>query len=199
MVVDKIACRSEIADLRRKCDRYAESEEKWKRKTQMLQKMCNDLNTVMRRYITDVVAKKEKVAPLKITRSVGLQVMTDRNRAARAGQAQQQVNAKSTGAAIRNQNTANNHQQQQVSRPPVQPQQGATIQLAQNVRAIPISNTNSANIMRTAQQSPAVNSRVRIHKCTFFKDLLTFYFSSRLCRLASRLSALHRTRIKLSL
>ena len=39
-----------------------------------LQKMCQDLNPVMRRYITDVQKEKEKVAPIKITRSVGLQV-----------------------------------------------------------------------------------------------------------------------------
>ena len=40
---------------------------------QSLQKMCQDLSTVMRRYITDVQKEKEQVAPIKITRSVGLQ------------------------------------------------------------------------------------------------------------------------------
>lgn len=81
-MVEMISCRSEIGELRRKCDAYEESSEKWKRKTQMLTKMCQDLNTVMRRYIVDVQNKpKDKVAPIKITRSVGLQVMTDRRRA----------------------------------------------------------------------------------------------------------------------
>ncbi len=47
--------------------------EKWKQKMQSLQKMCQDLSTVMRRYITDVQKEKEQVAPIKITRSVGLQ------------------------------------------------------------------------------------------------------------------------------
>ena len=49
--------------------------EKWKRKMQALQKMCQDLNTVMKRYITDVQKEKNQAAPIKITRSVGLQVI----------------------------------------------------------------------------------------------------------------------------
>lgn len=43
--------------------------------------MCMDLNTVMKRYIVDKQnSTKDKVAPIKITRSVGLQVVTDRHR-----------------------------------------------------------------------------------------------------------------------
>jgi hypothetical protein len=54
---------------------FQEMNEKWKRKMQALQKMCQDLNTVMKRYITDVQKEKNQAAPIKITRSVGLQVI----------------------------------------------------------------------------------------------------------------------------
>ena len=70
-----ILARSEIGDLRRKVDSYEQENELWKKKQQLLQKMCMDLNTVMKRYIVDKQnATKDKVAPIKITRSVGLQV-----------------------------------------------------------------------------------------------------------------------------
>ena len=79
MVTQKIAevlsARSEISVLRRKCDSFEEECEKWKKKQQLAQKMCADLNTVMKRYITDEQSKqKDRVTPIKITRSVGLQV-----------------------------------------------------------------------------------------------------------------------------
>ena len=79
LVTDKIAevisARSEIGDLRRKCDLFESENEKWKKKQQLLQKMCMDLNTVMKRYIVDQQnAQKDRNTPIKITRSVGLQV-----------------------------------------------------------------------------------------------------------------------------
>ena len=79
-VVEVISCRSEIGELRAKCDKYEESNEKWKRKTQALQKMCQDLNTVIKRYIIDVRNKKDNPTPIKITRSVGLQVSADQKK-----------------------------------------------------------------------------------------------------------------------
>merc|ERR1712223_1066237 len=49
--------------------------------------MCMDLNTVMKRYIVDEQNKqKDRVSPIKITRSVGLQVVTDRNRRSQGNQ-----------------------------------------------------------------------------------------------------------------
>ena len=54
--------------------------EKWKRKTQALQKMCQDLNTVIKRYIIDVKNKKDNPQPIKITRSVGLQVLAEQRK-----------------------------------------------------------------------------------------------------------------------
>ena len=70
-----ISARSEIGDLRRKVDSYEQENERWKKKQQLLQKMCMDLNTVMKRFIVDKQnSTKDKVAPIKITRSVGLQV-----------------------------------------------------------------------------------------------------------------------------
>ena len=79
-VVEVISCRSEIGDLRAKCDKYEEMNDKWKRKTQALQKMCHDLNTVIKRYIIDVKNQKDNPTPIKITRSVGLQVCADQRR-----------------------------------------------------------------------------------------------------------------------
>ena len=74
-IAESLTSKSTIGDLRRKCDAYEEDVEKWKRKTQMLQKMCQDLNTVMKRYIIDVQNKQDNPTPIKITRSVGLQVV----------------------------------------------------------------------------------------------------------------------------
>ena len=84
MVTNKIAelisARSTIGDLRRKCDKHEEDVKQWNLKTQMLQKVCSDLNTVMKRYILDVQNKQDNPTPIKITRSVGLQVVTDQAR-----------------------------------------------------------------------------------------------------------------------
>ncbi len=80
-IAEVLSARSEIGELRRKCDLFEQENEKWKKKQQLLQKMCMDLNTVMKRFIVDKQNNtKDKVAPIKITRSVGLQVVTDRNR-----------------------------------------------------------------------------------------------------------------------
>ena len=77
-IAEIISARSEIGDLRRKVDSYEQENERWKKKQQLLQKMCMDLNTVMKRFIVDKQnSTKDKVAPIKITRSVGLQVSWD--------------------------------------------------------------------------------------------------------------------------
>lgn len=76
-VVEMISCRSEIGVLRAKCDKLEEMNETWKSTTKTYQKMCQDLNTVVKRYVLDVQNKKENPTPIKITRSVGLQVLGD--------------------------------------------------------------------------------------------------------------------------
>ncbi|TRY68243.1 hypothetical protein TCAL_07468 [Tigriopus californicus] len=81
IMVEVLSGRSEIGKLRQKCDSYDENLELWKRKATALQKQCQDLNTVMRKYITDVKNRpQDKFTPIKITRSVGLQVVGDRKR-----------------------------------------------------------------------------------------------------------------------
>jgi hypothetical protein len=45
-----------------------------------LEKMCKDLSIVMQKYIVDAQKDKENAAPIKILRSVGLQVEFYRNR-----------------------------------------------------------------------------------------------------------------------
>ena len=79
-VVEVISCRSEIGELRAKCDKLEEMNETWQNTTKALQKMCQDLNTVVKRYVLDVQNKKDNPTPIKITRSVGLQVLGDPRR-----------------------------------------------------------------------------------------------------------------------
>ena len=74
--VETLTSRSTIGELRMKVDRCETVIEAWKKKSQALKKQCLDLNHVLRRFITD---KNENITigvvePVKITRSVGLQV-----------------------------------------------------------------------------------------------------------------------------
>ena len=45
-MVEVLSSRSEIGQLRRKCDRYDDCIDKWKKKAAALQKQCQDLNQV---------------------------------------------------------------------------------------------------------------------------------------------------------
>merc|ERR1719510_2264664 len=75
--VELLTNKSEVGKLRQQVDSYQETVERWKRRAGALSKLCTDLSTVMRKYITDTKTKgRDKVAPVRITRSVGLQVMT---------------------------------------------------------------------------------------------------------------------------
>ncbi len=42
-IVEMLSSRSEIGELRRRCDVYKEKDEKWKQKFQALLKMCQNL------------------------------------------------------------------------------------------------------------------------------------------------------------
>ena len=65
--------------------------EKWKKRAQALSKQCTDLSTVMKRYITESKNKpRERVTPVRITRSVGLQVMSPEQRRLHQQKQQQQ-------------------------------------------------------------------------------------------------------------
>ena len=74
IVAEQISSRSEIGELRRRCDAYAELNEKWKKKTQMLKKSVAQLNFVVKRFENEAKSGRKNPAPVKITRSVGLQV-----------------------------------------------------------------------------------------------------------------------------
>lgn len=76
-VIEVISCHSEIGDLRSKCDKLEHMNESFKTTTKALQKMCKDLDTVVKRYASDIQNKKDKATPIIITRSVGLQVSSD--------------------------------------------------------------------------------------------------------------------------
>ena len=82
--------RSEIGRLRQKVDSYDETIKKWKTRAQALSKQCTDLGTVMKKYITDSKNKpRDKVAPVRITRSVGLQVVSAERKLQQQRQEQQ--------------------------------------------------------------------------------------------------------------
>ena len=66
-----------MTNMRHQCDSFQETFEKWKRRDQALSKQCTDLSMVMRKYITDSNNRPRDmvlVAPVRINRSVGLQV-----------------------------------------------------------------------------------------------------------------------------
>ena len=94
--------RSEIGRLRQKVDSYDETIKKWKTRAQALSKQCTDLGTVMKKYITDSKNKpREKVAPVRITRSVGLQVVTQAERKLQLQRQEQQAKQKLNAAGSR--------------------------------------------------------------------------------------------------
>lgn len=73
--VELLTNKSELGKLRQQVDSYQETVERWKRRAGALSKQCTDLSTVMRKYITDTKHRgRDKVMPVRITRSVGLQV-----------------------------------------------------------------------------------------------------------------------------
>ena len=76
-MIEIMANKSEIGQLRQKVDSFQAKIDKWQQKAQALSKQNMDLGTVMKKYITDSKNRpKDRVTPVKITRSVGLQVMT---------------------------------------------------------------------------------------------------------------------------
>ena len=79
-MVEMISCRSEIGGLRAKCDKYEQINDEWKKKVASLQKMCQDMNTVINRLVSDLKNQKKNPVPMKITRSVGLQVSSEQRR-----------------------------------------------------------------------------------------------------------------------
>ena len=100
-MIELIKDRTEIGQLRKKVDSYEAKVEKWQARAQALSKQCTDLGTVMKKYITDVKNKPRdgaRVTPVKITRSVGLQVMTAAQR--NLQQQKQQLQLASGGARI---------------------------------------------------------------------------------------------------
>ena len=95
-MIELMTNRSEIGQLRQQVDSYKGKVEKWQQRAQALSKQCTDLGTVMKKYITDTKTRpRDKVTPVKITRSVGLQVMSaDQRRVQQQRQQQPQVPAR---------------------------------------------------------------------------------------------------------
>ena len=82
-VVEAIANRTEMGKLRRQVDTFGATIEVWRNRAAALTKQCTDLGTVMKKYVLDSKAAKGSgriVAPVRITRSVGLQVLPPERR-----------------------------------------------------------------------------------------------------------------------
>lgn len=75
-MIETVANRSEIGQLRRQVDSFNDSIKMWRTRANALDKQRSALFTVIKTYVLDLKAEKENrnVAPVRITRSVGLQV-----------------------------------------------------------------------------------------------------------------------------
>jgi len=168
-MVEVMTNKSEIGKLRHQCDSFQETVEKWKRRAQALSKQCTDLSTVMRKYITDSKNRpRDKVAPVRITRSVGLQVMTpdqrrlqqqrqnmnrlNRDKAVAPGAVQQSSPAKTSANT-----SVNSHKQTNGTTKTASPQLprtvgGTTISPAK--AGTPLRNNGSVTITQTKTPTP---------------------------------------------
>merc|ERR1719166_361319 len=100
-MIEVMTSKSEIGKLRQKVDSYEETIKKWKQRAQALSKQCTDLGTVMKKYITDSKNKpRERVAPVRITGSVGLQVVSQERRLQQHKQEQHKAQLAAAGARI---------------------------------------------------------------------------------------------------
>jgi len=80
-MIEMMTNKSEMGKLRQQADSMNSLIDKWKKRAEGLRKQCTDLSTVMRKYIVDTKNKpKDKVRPVMITRSVGLQVVSSQQR-----------------------------------------------------------------------------------------------------------------------
>nr|CCX34999.1 windei [Blattella germanica] len=73
-LTESISERSEVGDMRQRVQTQDQMLEYWRRKAQQLQKQLKDMEMVLKRYIGDARTRKDRPIPVKITRSVGLQV-----------------------------------------------------------------------------------------------------------------------------
>lgn len=76
VVTEVLTTQTELGEMRKQCAINRAKTEMWQKKALTLQKQCSDLTQVMRRFIIDKSKSKnpERVVPMRITRSVGLQV-----------------------------------------------------------------------------------------------------------------------------
>lgn len=154
-IVESIIERSNLNDIKSKLKTMALGMEEYKKKAMMLTKQNRDLQVVLK-SIQEELKKKSGTAitPLKITRSVGMQiVMPDKNRRKGMGQstgvspnlnAQTNVNNNNTNRPQRNSNL-----NQRVQKPT------STIQTIPVPRLVPAMNTNVTN---KPAQSPTTNN-----------------------------------------
>ncbi len=78
-LAEAVSAHSEVAELRRKCKKYEDAQERFRHIAMALRKQNADLTTVVKRYIVESKegnARSKVAVPVKITRSVGLTVNT---------------------------------------------------------------------------------------------------------------------------
>ncbi|XP_026327936.1 activating transcription factor 7-interacting protein 2 isoform X2 [Hyposmocoma kahamanoa] len=155
-IVESVVERSNLNDTKSKLKTMALGIEEYKKKAMMLTKQNRDLQVVLK-SIQEELKKKSGTAitPLKITRSVGMQViMPDKNR--RKGMVQNTGASPNTNAQTNVNNNTNRPQRNSNQNQRLQ-KQASTVQSIPVPRLVPATNTNVTN--KPAQPSTTNNAK----------------------------------------
>lgn len=155
-IVESVVERSNLNDTKSKLKNMALGIEEYKKKAMMLTKQNRDLQVVLK-SIQEELKKKSGTAitPLKITRSVGMQViMPDKNR--RKGMVQNTAASPNTNAQTNVNNNTNRPQRNSNQNQRLQ-KQASTVQSIPVPRLVPATNTNVTN--KPAQPSTTNNAK----------------------------------------
>lgn len=155
-IVESVIERSNLNDIKSKLKTMTLGIEEYKKKAMMLTKQNRDLQVVLK-SIQEELKKKSGTAitPLKITRSVGMQViMPDKNR--RKGMGQNTSASPNTNALTNANNTTNRPQRNANQNQRIQ-KQATTLQTIPVPRLVPATNTNVTN--KPAQPSTTNNTK----------------------------------------
>lgn len=146
--------KSEVGALKRAVDSFKEDRDFWKTRADCQSKQLKDLSTVMTKYIIDSKTKPQINGPMRITRSVGLQVGS-----ATASERRGQPNRVGVQRPARpNQVRPSSLNARPVAATPPLQRPNATTSPRQSLPPIPVTNMarqQMANLNRQSQQKPA--------------------------------------------